>query len=79
MEFFHRMFLCCLAGMVLSLMASAILFVRLEIPKVVGYLTGSRAAREIRRLSQGETAAACRAKRQVFREERMDETDVLEK
>lgn len=79
MEFFHRICLICLSGMFLSLIVSVILFVRLEIWKVTGYLTGSRAAREIRKLEQRDGEAIFREERSAFREERMDETDVLEK
>ena len=81
MEVYHRIGLLCLAGMLVSLVLSAVLYVRLEIRDVLGYLTGSRAAREIQRLEQKTNdGPENRSSREAaVRERGEDETHVLER
>lgn len=52
---FHNLFLICLAGAIIMLIVAAIIFVRLHIVQVIGYITGTQAKREISRIRLGGT------------------------
>lgn len=49
---YHSLFLGCLGGALLCLGAGLFLFIRLDIRKAAGFLTGRRARKEIRRLEE---------------------------
>lgn len=49
---YHRLSLVFLAAFLLGLLICVVLFILLRIPEVVGYLTGWRARKNIRRLAE---------------------------
>lgn len=56
---FHELYLVCLAGTIVFLAVSVILFICLDIWNVVVFLTGWKAKREIRKM-ETKTALLCR-------------------
>lgn len=78
MDFFHTMRLFCLVGTGLSAAVSAVLFVRLEIRAVIGYLSGNRAVREIRKMEAKteEEPVDTDGTELILRKERTDEKTV---
>ena len=47
---YHNLYLACIGATVVFLCISIVLFIRLNIKEVIGFLTGSQAKREIQRL-----------------------------
>lgn len=52
MELFHILWLICVTGMILCLLFSVILFIRMDIKGVIGYVTGRSARCGIRAIEQ---------------------------
>ena len=50
--FYHQMFLFCLIPAVCGLALSLILFFALDVPKILSYLTGRRARKEMKELEE---------------------------
>ena len=50
LQLYHNLYRACLAGAGICLLLTTVLFWRLRIDRVIGYFTGGRARREIRRL-----------------------------
>ena len=59
LDFYHRLFVLCLAGAAVLLTASIVLFIRLDIRNALGFLSGYRERQEIRKIereNRGEEA-----------------------